>query len=110
MYAFGNTNQQELIPCFPSSTWNCSFLSPPNTDGKPIFLKNSESGQYNTLKDILIASIHEMADLDSSVNKNCFFQTILLDIRDNFKYLTFSYTKKNSLISETAFIDFHVDR
>ena len=79
MYAFGNTNQQELIPCFPSSTRNCSFLSPPNTDGKPIFLKNSESGQYNTLRDILIASIHEMADLDSSVNKNCFFQTILLD-------------------------------
>lgn len=78
MYSFGNTNQRDLIPYLPGDGLAYSTLSPPQRDGNQIVYRNITNGQFRhgTTMDALTASIHEMAELDPSVNKQTYFQII----------------------------------
>ena len=84
LYSFVNTNQKDLIPLTAADgVMQTAVLCPPGEGkdeiGKKIFnehLINGLKSQNAFIKDIFEASISEMADLDQSVNKNCFFQII----------------------------------
>lgn len=84
LYSFGNTNQTNLVPLTATNDKiQTAVLCPPGEGkgeiGKKIFNKHLINGlksQNAFIEDIFKASISEMADLDQSVNENCFFQII----------------------------------
>lgn len=82
LYTFGNTNQTDFIPLIATEkeiqiAALCSSKS--NESGCKIFknhLINDPFVQHTPIDDIFKASIEEMADLDPTVNRNCFSQVI----------------------------------
>lgn len=86
LYAFGNTNQKDLIPLTATDgVMRTAVLCPPGKDeiGSQIFknhlindLVNDLDDEHSFIEDVFKASIEEMADLDSTVNKNFFSQVV----------------------------------
>lgn len=82
LYSFGNTNQTNLVPLTATNDKiQTAVLCPLGKDeiGYQIFknhLINDLDDEHPFIEDVFKASIEEMADLDSTVNKNFFSQTV----------------------------------